>query len=127
MHEKALQRLERRRLDQMFVAPGLKGLAAIVFLAVAGQRHQEDVIECGIVPKGAGDGIAVHSRQSDIQKNDFGTGLSGLLQSLVPIMRQGDLVMAELSEETTQQSRRTDVVIDGEDPQGTSLDDGSRC
>ena len=64
--------LRVHRLDEVVVEPGLPRSAPVLFLAPAGQRHDQRPRELGPLPQASGHLVAVHPRQADVQQDDVG-------------------------------------------------------
>ena len=77
------------RLDQVVVEAGLLRAQLVARLAVAGDRHQPDPRQPRLVPDAAGQLVAVHQRQPDVEQRDVGGERLQLCQRLRPVV--GDL------------------------------------
>src|SRR5262245_20227405 len=68
--ENLLQGVSRERLDEVVVKAGLLGSTAVVILAPAGLSHKESIAKAWLPPKPAGDFVAVHSRQANVDQHN---------------------------------------------------------
>src|SRR5262249_20451469 len=69
-------------LGDVVVEAGLVGAAAVILLAVAGERDQDRSREAGLLPQPAGNVVAVDFRQADVEHDNFRQELLGGQQPL---------------------------------------------
>src|SRR5512133_1215992 len=112
--EHGLELLDRRRLGQVGVEPGVRGAPPIVRQAVAAQRDEVRAAGPGLAAQRLRDRVAVHLREPDVAQHDVGRELPGALQPVGPGVRHGHLVPLDLQREA-EALRGVDVVLDDED------------
>ncbi len=64
----------------MVIEAGLPRAPPVLFLDVAGERHQEDFFKPGALAQLACDFVAIHKRQADVQKYHVRPKRLGCLQ-----------------------------------------------
>src|SRR5204863_2560130 len=101
------------RFDQMLIEPGLFRLAAVAFLAPAGQRDEYEALAPGLLADVATSVITIQLRHADVQEYEVGTEPLRRRDGLQSVVRQFGL-MPEDVQEHGQGVRAVLVVIDNQ-------------
>jgi hypothetical protein len=73
-------------LDHMMVDAGFLRTVACFFFSVAGDRNDHSICAAFLSPQVLGNGIAVHSRQTDIEQHDLRQELAGHGDGIQPVV-----------------------------------------
>ncbi len=95
LFDQSAQHFEIGRLREVVVEAGVVRATAVVVLPVAGQRHEQHHPAKTLLPNRAGHFIAVHSRQADVEQDDFRMLLDGKFERLRAAMSHENLISVE--------------------------------
>src|SRR5262249_42504808 len=109
-----LEVLEVDGLHEVGVEAGLLGTAGVLLLAVASHRDEHDPAEILVLPASAGDLVAVHAGQADVEEDEVGPAAADQFEGGRAVVGHLD-ILAERAEEDAQAVGVGAVVVDDED------------
>ncbi len=90
----------------------LDGFAAVVVVAVAGQRHQANGRQVLLLAQAAGNFVSIHARHGDVQKHHIGAMRHDVFDRLASIVRNRHLLTDSFKHHGQGLGRSVDVVDD---------------
>ena len=122
--EDRFELIKVKRLDEVMVESGLKRLAAVVVLPIAGNRHEDQIATGGRLAEAASHLVTIHPRQPNIEQDDIGLLLLGSIERSDAAVSHLRCVPREPDQEGKCFGRR-DVVVHNEDLFGMTAQGGA--